>query len=261
LNNIQVDPLSDVLFTQPSSSLLPSAPPLALFAPSQPSEQGEGPSSDDSDAQLPGLTEWLAQLKIDPATPRFHSESNAYRAVMEGVGLKQSFARRQSGNEPWSDITLNGDVLTRREEFWQTLPVLSTRLCGNFDSCLISLHSGRSRPSRHQKLLTATNTSFRRTTFYLILSISITRRWTPFSVFSTALRSRRVYVSACICGTRGLHAFSSWSAQSDPHWLTTLGSSLTALRCLADGSTSIKYSWSASPSSHLRSFMICRSTA
>jgi hypothetical protein len=125
------------------------------------------------------------------------------------------------------------------------------------DLCL----SGRSRPSRHQKLLTATNTSFRRTTFYLILSISITRRWTPFSVFSTALRSRRVYVSTCICGTRGLHAFSSWSAQSDPHWLTTLGSSLTALRCLADGSTSIKYSWSASPSSHLRSFMICRSTA
>jgi hypothetical protein len=120
-------------FSEPSSSLLPSAPPPALFAPSQSSAQGEGPDPNDNEAQIPGLTQWLEQLKIDPATPRFHNESHSYRAVMEVVGIKHTFSGQPSGNVPWSDMTLNGGALTQREEFWRTQPVLSTRTRGGFD--------------------------------------------------------------------------------------------------------------------------------
>jgi hypothetical protein len=110
------------------SSFVP--PPLSSV-PSQALDDNTAIAPNDGEvSEFMGLTKWLEQLKLDPATPRFHGESASHRIVMDAIGLKHTFVGHQASDHPACNITLNGSSLKRRKEFWRAQPVrLRTKEC------------------------------------------------------------------------------------------------------------------------------------
>jgi hypothetical protein len=68
------------------------------------------------------LARWLEQLRLDPATPRFHGETASHWLAVDARDLEATFT------EPRHVVNNDGDLLhestvKRRTEFWRVQPV------------------------------------------------------------------------------------------------------------------------------------------
>jgi hypothetical protein len=94
--------------------MMPS--PLTLSSHS-PVDSDREPAEDDTHR----LAQWLEQLKLDPATPRFHGENSSRSIMMSAMHFKQ-----QRGS-PLHAPDAGGDTfIKRRKEYWQAQPVRNT---------------------------------------------------------------------------------------------------------------------------------------
>lgn len=94
--------------------------PLPYVIPSPPTICAQPPQHDEADGEastFPGLVQWLEELSLDPAAPRFRGESSSHGIVDFENNLSQQLHDQAAG------LAISGEQIKRRTEFWQTQPV------------------------------------------------------------------------------------------------------------------------------------------
>lgn len=95
------------------------------FVPSPPAIIHPQPTSDEetfepghTEPSL-GLAQWLEQLHLDPATPRYHGEGS-HRIVTDATQDEPAFVGRRPDGSSANHIAVNASLVKRRKEFWRT---------------------------------------------------------------------------------------------------------------------------------------------
>jgi hypothetical protein len=161
---------------------LPSVTPSLPTISSQYPQSSERAETNDETSPFPGLAQWLEQLHLDPATPRFRGETSSHGVVNFGHNLVEQH-RGQS-----TCLTVSGEHMKRRKEFWRTQPVRILNLI--LKDSLSS--SGRGKALNLQALANVTGrSSFLPVTSSGSLSRSISKRLISYIRVSVRYVTRR----------------------------------------------------------------------